>query len=110
MTAKILYSALSNTGYTVFHGSATDNKSKPYIIYNKTTETIENHLKGSINTSNCRFQVDLYSDSYSECKQIEGVVRLAIENITDAKPIIYSISDMPDNGYVRIKIDMKLWK
>ena len=109
MTTKILYTALSSTGTDVYHQKAEDNVKKPYILYNKITQTLENHLQGSLTNENSRFQVDIYDNTYANAKTIETEVRTAIENITDAKPIIYSIVDLSGDGFTRIKLDIKLW-
>ncbi len=110
MTELILYNALSTTPFNIYHGTAPSNKKLPYVIYNKTTQTIEYSLQGNLSIQNSRFQVDIYSKTYSECKEIEKEVRIAIENITDAQQIIYSIDDFIQNDENRIKIDLKLWK
>ncbi len=106
---KLLYEALNTTGYDVYPQYTPQNKSNPFVIYNVTSDTVENTLDSVVDVKNVRFQVDIYADGYGEIKQMRDIVYGAIYNISEAKVMIYGSNDLFTEDGRRIRIDLKLW-
>ncbi len=113
MTAEqILYEALATTGYEIFPQLAPDNQSNPFVIYSMIADTKAFGMDEIASTlQDKRFQVDIYSDGYSELLTMKDTVTSAINNIDKSvgKPIIYGTRDLADEYGRRTVFDLKIW-
>lgn len=53
--------------------------SLPCVRYNRVTGTHERHMEGATGLNDLTFQVDIYSQSYSEVKTIGDAIRIGLD-------------------------------
>ncbi|MFM8809600.1 MAG: methyltransferase domain-containing protein, partial [Chthoniobacterales bacterium] len=58
----------------VYPQIAPDNVQRPYIVYQRVTENVENVLAGRTGLTNTRLQVDVYATTYAQAQQIATAV------------------------------------
>lgn len=79
-----LLSADSNVsglvGTNIFPIYATQNTPAPYIVYRRITGLSINGIGGELGMTNGRFQIDVYSSTYTQAKLLSGYVKTAMKN------------------------------
>ena len=82
-----LYTYLKNdtavklaVGTNIFPMVAKEGVTTPYIIYTNVSDVDQTSFQGDNYSKNSRFQLDIYSPSYGEVKEILGVVKDALYN------------------------------
>jgi hypothetical protein len=58
----------------VYPQIAPDNVERPYIVYQRVTQNVENVLSGRTGLTNTRLQVDVYASTYAQAQQIATAV------------------------------------
>jgi hypothetical protein len=94
----------------VYPQIAPDNVERPYIVYQRVTQNVENVLSGRTGLTNTRLQVDVYASTYAQAQQIATVVAglmegWALPNVQILAQDIYE----SDVKLHRVMADYSIW-
>ncbi len=94
----------------VYPQVAPDNVQRPYIVYQRVTENVENTLAGRTGLTNTRLQVDVYASTYAQAQQIAAAVAdlmagWALPNVQILARDIYE----SDVKLHRVMADYSIW-
>ncbi len=108
---ELLYSVLNSTAHNVCAIAAAQNTVPPYAVYTLVSDNAEMCAGGMTDLKEVRYQLDVYSFSYLECKSIMTDLLTAIRTGTTFKHIIYDLTDgiEPDGKTYRSRLEFKLW-
>ncbi len=114
MSMQELFLALVQTATDaqdrVYPQIAPDNVQRPYIVYQRVTENVENTLAGRTGLTNTRLQVDVYASTYAQAQQIAAAVAdlmagWALPNVQILARDIYE----SDVKLHRVMADYSIW-
>ena len=103
-----IYGILQATGINVYPGVATQNASLPFIIYNLVDEVKIFGLTGIANAQANRFQVDVYTKTSKERKDISLLVEAQL-GLSSISSILYGSKNSISDDEYRKTMDIKLW-
>ena len=94
----------------VYPQIAPDNVERPYIVYQRVTQNVENVLSGRTGLTNTRLQVDVYASTYAQAQQIATAVAglmdgWALPNVQILAQDIYE----SDVKLHRVMADYSIW-
>lgn len=94
----------------VYPQIAPDNVQRPYIVYQRVTENVENVLAGRTGLINTRLQVDVYATTYAQAQQIATAVAdlmasWALPNVSILSQDIYE----SEVKLHRVMTDYSIW-
>jgi hypothetical protein len=94
----------------VYPQIAPDNVERPYIVYQRVTQNVENVLSGRTGLINTRLQVDVYASTYAQAQQIATAVAglmdgWALPNVQILAQDIYE----SDVKLHRVMADYSIW-
>lgn len=103
-----IYGILQATGIKVYPGVATQNASLPFIIYNLSADDRIISINGISQTQANRFQVDVYTETSKERKEISLLIESQLA-LSPIESILYGTSNSFSEGNFRKSMDIKLW-
>jgi len=108
---ELLYAALNSSGHEIYALQAPQNKKPPFAVYTLVSDIAEMCADGLPPFKEVRYQLDVYSFSYNECKSIMTDLLTAIRLGTTYKHVIYDLTDLieSDGKTYRSRLEFKLW-
>ncbi len=103
-----IYGILQATGVKVYPGVAKQNASLPFIIYNLTGDERIFGLNSVSSAQANRFQVDIYTKTSKERKDISLLVETQL-GLSSIETILYGTRNSNDEKEYRKTMDVKLW-
>ena len=117
-----IYSLLSGTtvitgtvGTRIYPGMAPQTAVYPFLIYTKVSTAPQNGLSGYLTLENTRVQIDAYSTSYTQAKNIADNVHTVMNGSTTFKCTLQNDMDMSlefaeeDSGIRRVLMEFSCW-
>jgi len=118
MSEQNLYSALVNdsgvsalVSTKIYPVKAPQNTAFPYVVYRRITGLSVNGLDGEMGTTNGRFQIDVYSSTYTQVKALAEAVKEAVKASNLRSVLIFDQDfdfDDDSNNY-RVLLEFRIW-
>lgn len=105
----VLVTALASITPRVYRTKAAENAAAPYAVWTIVSGVPENQLSGAPETDNARIQIDTYSLSQSQSRQMCELAQAAIE--TTSANVIFGPTETrePDTKLWRWSFDSSFW-
>lgn len=87
------------------------NSTQPYIVYRRVTGLSVNGLGGEMGTTNGRFQIDCYADTYAEVKTLSEAVKESFKSSSMRCVLIYDQDFDYEDEFedYRVMLEFRIW-
>lgn len=118
MSESAIYTALTNDatvtgliGARVYPVIAPQNITKPYAVFRRITGLSVNGLDGELGTTNGRFEINVYAETYAQTKIISEAIKEAMKSSSLRSVLIYD-QDLDYEEEVelyRLMLEFRVW-
>lgn len=106
----VIASALSAITTSIYRGQASEDAIAPYVVWTIVSGVPENNVSGAPETDNARIQIDCYSDSQPQARQMAYAAMGAVEADSRANVIFGPVESRETNTKLwRWQFDSSWW-
>jgi hypothetical protein len=108
---SLLVAALTSITPRIYRTEAEENATAPFAVWSIVSGVPENNISGAPENDNSRIQIDCYSLSQNQAKQMGYLAMAAVEAVNLANVIFGPVeSREPDTKLWRWQFDISTWK